>query len=126
MTIYLDTHVAVWLAQGSLERITLKAQSSLQNARLLISPMVILELEYLFECKRTIVPASDIELKLRHELHVEICKSDFPSIMNTAVHEKWTRDPFDRIIVAHAKSNGFATLISADEEIRAHYPRALW
>jgi PIN domain nuclease of toxin-antitoxin system len=40
--------------------------------------------------------------------------------------EKWTRDPFDRLIVANAKANGFAWLISADEHIRNHYPRAVW
>jgi PIN domain nuclease of toxin-antitoxin system len=36
---------------------------------------------------------------------------------------EWTRDPFDRLIVA--KANGFAWLISADESSRQHYPHAV-
>jgi hypothetical protein len=41
----------------------------------------------------------------------------FSAIASAALAEKWTRDPFDRLIVANAKANGFAWLISADEEI---------
>jgi len=37
-----------------------------------------------------------------------------------AVHEKWTRDLFDRLIVANAKAAG-ALLISKDERIHKHY-----
>jgi PIN domain nuclease of toxin-antitoxin system len=40
--------------------------------------------------------------------------------------EAWSRDPFDRIIVALAKVNGLAWLISADEEIAEHYPQTVW
>ena len=36
------------------------------------------------------------------------------------------KDPFDRIIVAHAKANGTALLLTKDEVIRAHYPNARW
>ena len=38
----------------------------------------------------------------------------------------WTQDPFDRLIVAHAKANSEAMLITADTVIRKHYPRAIW
>jgi PIN domain nuclease of toxin-antitoxin system len=57
---------------------------------------------------------------------VQVCELEFSSIITTAAGEKWTRDPFDRMIVAHAKANGFAALVSADELIRKHYPRAVW
>jgi PIN domain nuclease of toxin-antitoxin system len=40
--------------------------------------------------------------------------------------EKWVHDPFDRMIVAQPKANGLALLVSADEEIRSHYPRTAW
>ncbi|MDQ1473147.1 MAG: hypothetical protein QOJ99_4627, partial [Bryobacterales bacterium] len=40
--------------------------------------------------------------------------------------ETWTRDPFDLMIVSHAKANGYAPLVTADESIRAHYPKAVW
>jgi PIN domain nuclease of toxin-antitoxin system len=48
------------------------------------------------------------------------------AVANAALEEKWTRDPFDRLIVANAKANGFAWLISADEEIARNYPRTVW
>ena len=54
------------------------------------------------------------------------CDIPFATIASAALDEKWTRDPFDRLIVANAKANGFAWLISADEAIRKHYPRTVW
>jgi PIN domain nuclease of toxin-antitoxin system len=47
-------------------------------------------------------------------------------VVQAARDEKWTRDPFDRLIVAHAKINGLAPLLSADEQIARHYARTLW
>ena len=126
MIAYLDTNVVVWLAQGSLDRISQKAQEHLNEAELLLSPIVLLELEYLFEVKRLRIGARDIFLKIEHELGVRRCDFTFSSIVSAALDEKWTRDPFDRMIVAHAKANGFANLISADEEISQHYPRTIW
>ena len=41
-TAYLDTSVAVWLAQGDLSRITPTALDSIRNSHLLVSPMVAL------------------------------------------------------------------------------------
>lgn len=37
----------------------------------------------------------------------------------------WTRDPFDRVIVAHAAVDG-ARLVTADRTIRGESPIALW
>ena len=52
MIAYLDTNVVVWLAQGNLTRISPKAQRVLEETALLISPMVLIELEYLYEVNR--------------------------------------------------------------------------
>jgi PIN domain nuclease of toxin-antitoxin system len=123
---YLDTNVMVWLAQGTLTRLSPRAQQVLEAAELLISPMVLIELEYLYEVHRIKLPSQDIHVKLRHEIGVRICDVDFPSIASVTIGEKWTRDPFDRVIVAHAKANGLAPLISADQEIQKHYPRTVW
>jgi PIN domain nuclease of toxin-antitoxin system len=123
---YLDTNVTIWLAQSELVRISSAARTCIEASVLLISPMVVLELEYLYEVGRLLLPARDLQSKLAAELGVSICEHDFPSIAIAALQEKWTRDPFDRIIVAHAKTNGFATLVSSDEQIRKRYPRAVW
>jgi PIN domain nuclease of toxin-antitoxin system len=126
VTSYLDTNVAVWLAQGDLGRLTSAAKAQLEASDLLISPMVLLELEYLYEVGRILLPARDLESKLAAELGVSVCQRDFLSIARAALDEKWTRDPFDRVIVANAKANGLSPLVSSDEEIRKHYTRALW
>jgi PIN domain nuclease of toxin-antitoxin system len=125
-TVYLDTNVVVWLAQGRLERISRRAKSALEQGTLLMSPMVLIELEYLYELNRIKLPARDVQLKVEHEIGVRVCDLPFPSVASTALDEKWARDPFDRMIVAQAKTNGLAPLISADEEIKKNYPRTAW
>lgn len=126
MIAYLDTNVVVWLAQGNLARITPAAERLLEQSDLLISPMVLLELQYLHEVSRIKLPAQDVHLKIAHEMNVRVCDLPFASVTNIALNETWTRDPFDRMIVSQAKANGLAVLLSADEEIRRNYPRTEW
>lgn len=126
MIAYLDTNVVAWLAQGNLTRIGQKARSVLEQADLLISPIVLIELEYLYEVSRIRLSSRDVQLKIEHEIGVRVCDLPFPLVANVVIDEKWTRDPFDRIIVAQAKANGLASLVSADEEIGKHYPRTVW
>ena len=126
MIAYLDTQALVWLSQGSLDDISPNVTRLIQNADLFYSPMVLFELELLYEVKRIKQSARDIQRKVEYELSVRLCDLPFSLIAAAALDEKWTRDPFDRLIVANAKANGFAWLISADEEIRKHYPRTVW
>jgi PIN domain nuclease of toxin-antitoxin system len=88
--------------------------------------MVLVELEYLYEIGRLTLPAKDIVRKLEHELGLRLCDLLFADVARAALDEKWTRDAFDRIIVAQARLNGLAPLISSDEEIAKHYPRTVW
>ena len=126
MSAYLDTQVAVWLAQVKFQRLSIGAREQMEKTDLLLSPMALLELEYLYEIQRINLRAQDVQLKLQSELGVRICTLDFSSVVGVGIHENWTRDPFDRLIVANAKANAFSPLISADAKIRKHYPRAVW
>ena len=126
MIAYLDTNALVWLSEGSLVGLSHKIDRLLEEGDLLFSPMVLFELELLYEIKRVKRPARDIQNKVEHELGVRLCDIPFAAIVSAALDEKWTRDPFDRLIVANAKANGFAWLISADELMRKHYPRTVW
>jgi len=77
---YLDTSVAVWLAQKSLDKISPAALDHLTlspNRRL--SPTVLLELQFLYEIKRILLPAADIRRKLEAEFAVTVCDFSFPS-----------------------------------------------
>jgi PIN domain nuclease of toxin-antitoxin system len=115
----------VRLSHGKVASLSKDVKSILQRADLVISPIVLVELELLYEVQRTVLGSRDILLKLERELSVRVCNLRFPAIAEAALNEKWTRDPFDRIIVAHAKANGFASLVSSDEHIARHYPRTI-
>ena len=126
MICYLDTQAAIWLAEADTEKLSHKALSYIEKAEIRISPMVVLELAYLYEIGRTILMPQQIVYKLSAELQAAVCDYPFPIIAEIAIGETWTRDPFDRLIVSHAKANGEAVLISKDEAIARNYPRTLW
>ena len=126
MICYLDTATAVWLAEANLAKLSPKALSLVQAADVRISPMAVVELQYLYEIQRIIVKPQDILVKLNAEIGLTVCDHPFPIIAEAALGETWTRDPFDRIIVAHARSNGVAPLLTKDETIRANYANARW
>jgi PIN domain nuclease of toxin-antitoxin system len=124
--VYLDTNAVVFLAQRGLARFHPRARKLIERGDLLVSPLILLELEYMHEIGRSTLRALDVQRKLEYELDVRICELPFADVARAALDEKWTRDPFDRIIVAQAKVNGFAPLISSDEKIAEHYPRTVW
>ncbi len=126
MIAYLDTNVIAWLAAGKIRKLSKNAERAIRRADLLVSPMVLLELEYLYDLGRTKYRSREVQLKVERELGVQVCDLSFRSIAAVALDEGWTTDPFDRIIVAHAKANGFASLISADEEFATHYSKTVW
>jgi PIN domain nuclease of toxin-antitoxin system len=88
--------------------------------------MVTFELDILYEIRRTKILWNGVRADLEYELGLRVCNLPFSRIIEAARQEGWTRDPFDRIIVANAKANGLAYLISADEDIRKNYQRAVW
>jgi PIN domain nuclease of toxin-antitoxin system len=123
---YLDTNVLFWLCENQLARISQPALDALNRHDLLISPMAMVELTYLHEIGRSRRVAQDIVRQLREQLGMQVCDHSFADVAETATFESWTRDPFDRMIVAHAKANGYSPLVTADEKIRQYYPRAVW
>ena len=126
MSAYLDTHVAVWLHAGLVERISSGARREIEDNDLLISPMVLLEFEYLYERKRIAVEPAPLFGYLNSTFGVAVCDYPFPAIAMEAAAIHWTADPFDRIIVGQASANHSAALITADALIRRHYERAVW
>jgi PIN domain nuclease of toxin-antitoxin system len=123
---YLDTHAAIWLAEANIQRLSHRALSYIERAEVRISPMVVLEFAYLYETNRTMLAPQQIVYKLSTEIQSAVCDYPFPIVAEIAIGETWTRDPFDRLIVSHAKANGRAVLISRDELIAAHYPNTIW
>lgn len=123
--IALDTHVAVWLHAGELERFPPALRRRLDADELVICPIVLLEMEYLREIDRLSVSSAEILADLIADVGLRVCDYSFPGVIREAVMQTWTRDPFDRIIVAHAVAAGYR-LATKDETIRDHCPVAIW
>lgn len=87
--------------------------------------MVRLELAYLHEIGRVSVPPAPVLDELGAQLGLVQCQTPFAAVVLQAEAQTWTRDPFDRLIVAQAMVNN-ADLVTKDQAIRDHYPRALW
>lgn len=123
--IFLDTHVLVWLYGGLLDKIPKLIQSRLETDDLFISPMVELELNFLNEIGRITVTGGDIIRYLDAHIGITVSRIDFYRIVEEANLLTWTRDPFDRLIIANA-SLFQAPLITKDERIRANYLQSVW
>ncbi len=123
--IFLDTHVLVWLYEGLLHKIPANIQKKLETKDLYVSPMVELELTFLNEIGRITVTGADVIRYLDAHLGLTISRIDFYRIIEEAQLQGWTRDPFDRLIVANA-SVFQAPLITKDEKIHQNYPHSMW
>jgi PIN domain nuclease of toxin-antitoxin system len=123
--IYLDTHVVVWLYAGQLKRFGDELQSLMNEEDMLISPIVQLELQYLYEIERITDDAQTILTDLAARIGLQICEKRFQAVVREATAVSWTRDPFDRLIVANASLND-DILISKDQAILDNYPHAKW
>jgi PIN domain nuclease of toxin-antitoxin system len=122
---YLDTHVAAWLFAGDVARLSAAARAAIEEDDLLVSPAVVLELQYLYETKRVSDAADQVVEDLRHRLSVRVCDLPFPDVARRAVTLSWTRDPFDRLIVAQAAIRA-ARLVTKDRTLRRRYAPSVW
>ena len=123
--IYLDTHVLVWLCTRKPELLSRRAADAIESQSCIISPAVMLELQYLHEIGRLSDPGDKIVEDLSHQIGLQVCTIPFQRVVRDAVRMQWTRDPFDRIIAgtAHAAD---ACLLTKDLTIRKHFRKAVW
>ena len=123
--IYLDTHVLVYLFAGEGNRLGAAARKAIDRHEVLASAASVLELELLHEIGRLKPTASKLISAVAADIGLRVCDLPFRTIVDHALSESWTRDPFDRLIVANAKAAG-AGLVTKDQRIRDNYSRALW
>jgi PIN domain nuclease of toxin-antitoxin system len=126
MISYLDTNIAIFLHSGNAARLTQRATEQIESADLLVSAMVMLELEMLYEKGTINYTASQILSDLNQQIGVSVCQMPMAAVMNSALRVKWTREPGDRIIVANAIANNEAPLVTSDRRINEQYPNAIW
>lgn len=124
--LYLDTHVVVWLRQKELEKFSKKALEIIEETdTLLISPIVELELKFLQEIGRIDDTPYNIIGDLNAMIGLKIDDISLSEIIQKGMLIEWTRDPFDRLIVAQAMAKSYP-LLTKDDKILSHFAGALW
>ncbi|MFP4393598.1 MAG: type II toxin-antitoxin system VapC family toxin [Desulfohalobiaceae bacterium] len=124
--LYVDTHVPVWLYAQGLQGFSRQAVQCLESAHnLLISPMAVLEIEYLYDIGKITQSAAVIVHFLSQRIGLSVCTKPFPLVITQALEIKWTRDPFDRLITAQA-SLDLSCLLTKDQIIYNNYKHTLW
>jgi PIN domain nuclease of toxin-antitoxin system len=123
--VHLDTHVVAWLFAGDTKRLPGPVRRRIQSGPIAISPMVELELQFLFEIGRTDQPGVLVVKDLMDRIGLGVSEWSFPTVAGVAAQLSWTRDPFDRLIVAQAMAEN-AVLVTRDKVIRAHFKGAIW
>jgi PIN domain nuclease of toxin-antitoxin system len=124
MRVMLDTHIVVALYEGRTAGLGRRALRAIDREELSYSPAVLLELELLHEIGRIRQGGAHIAHHLGTELGIECAADRFLDVVARALPLAYTRDPFDRLIIAHAELLD-APLVTLDERMRQHYSRVL-
>lgn len=124
-TVYLDTHIVLWLCSGESKLLNKRAFDLINQSQLLVSPAVSLELQFLWEIKKIIKSPQDILEDLTKEIGTNLCSKGFFEVVAESARHSWTRDPFDRLITAQA-SLGNDFLLTRDRSILDNYSKAVW
>jgi PIN domain nuclease of toxin-antitoxin system len=110
----LDTNALIWLDQGHRRARPLTKSSS----TLYISPASLLELQMLNELGRIELTAGGLEALAEDERWM-LDDPPATSWFLRSTDISWTRDPFDRLIVAHARLRGWR-LATGDRAVLSH------
>ncbi len=97
--IHIDTHILVWLWER-------KAKHAKEIGRFTDAPI-------------------DVVAGLSETMGLTVSQSPFADVVQRSLTLSWTRDPFDRLIVANAMTDG-ARLLTFDDRIHKHFKNALW
>lgn len=110
--ILLDTNAVIWLHRGDRRAATLAQWST----RLYASPATILELQFLIEAGRLRLRAGASVTQLIHDDRWVIDDPASAAWFEKASEIGFTRDPFDRLIVGHARLRHWR-LATGDREL---------
>jgi PIN domain nuclease of toxin-antitoxin system len=122
--IHLDTNVVVFLFRGEISQLSSTAKAVVNSDQLVISPLVLLELQLIGH--RWGSPAPDEVLRfLRRDFAIDVSRTPLLAIVEKSLPLTWTREPMDRLIVGNALADE-AKLLTKDRNIRAHFPGAVW
>jgi PIN domain nuclease of toxin-antitoxin system len=96
--ILLDTNAVIWM-----HRLDRRARPLTRAGRLYVSPATMLELQFLVEVGRVRLRRGAIAADVLHDDRWLIDSPPSADWFELAATVGWTRDPFDRLIAAHAR-----------------------
>jgi PIN domain nuclease of toxin-antitoxin system len=111
-------------ADGKRSKLPPTAWRLIENNDLVVSPMVLLELEYLYERRRSPEPDKVLEM-VADTVGLRFSAAPHLAVVQAARSLKWCPDPFDRLIVANAIVDR-AKLLTPDGRISEHFAGAVW
>jgi PIN domain nuclease of toxin-antitoxin system len=114
-----------WLYEGADRRIPAAVRDLIESQDPFVSPIVELELSYLYEVGRVTEPARAPLSALRKTIGLQAADISLSALVRAAAEISWTRDPFDRMIAAQAIVAD-VPLVTADRTILANLPLATW
>jgi PIN domain nuclease of toxin-antitoxin system len=114
--ILLDTHAAIWLGTGHR-----RSRPLARMQRLYLSPVSVLELQFLVEAGRLRLAAGRAASELQDDDRWRLDEPPAAKLFTRACELSWTRDPFDRLLAAHALVRGWK-LATADGYLLEHLP----
>ena len=116
--ILLDTHAVIWMAKRHA-----RARVLSRYPRLHLSPVTLLELQFLSEAGRIRLAGENPVIALVDDPRWRLDEPPAANLFLTACQFAWTRDPFDRLLAAHARLRGWK-LATADSTLLDRLPPA--
>ena len=118
VTLLLDTHFLIWLA---LESKRLANFPWLDRYRPWgVSPVSFLEIQFLAEVGRLSVSNPEFTSTVMNDRRFIVDDISLETLVGHALRLDWTRDPFDRLLVAHSLARRVA-LCTTDRAIRSRH-----
>jgi PIN domain nuclease of toxin-antitoxin system len=118
VTLLLDTHFLLWLVLGS-KRLTEFAWID-GHRPWGVSPVSFLEIQFLAEIGRLSVRNPEFVSTVMDDPRFTVDDVPLVALVRHALGLSWTRDPFDRLLVAHSVARRVA-LCTMDRRIRSHH-----
>ncbi len=97
--IYLDTHVVIWLYGDTVNKLSPLAENLIRENDIYISPMIRLELQYLYEIGRLGASPTQIIEYLTNQANLQICQKDFGSIGSSGFKGISKSNEKDKLII---------------------------
>lgn len=122
--VQIDTNVILRLHELGINGFNLAARDLLLTSEIFVSHLVELELQTLFEKNKVLVLPSELIGFFQDNIGLQFSRSKVNQIVKSASSLKWTRDPFDRLIVGNALANEME-LLTSDRNILENFSLAV-